>query len=119
MKGANRYCQRLVPGAVAAVLGVFCASNAAADIISSGGILTGVTPATIGSGANSFDATHSTLVTDGNPNTGQLFTTNFTDTQVAGSIGPTAISVNAHAQTFISAAQTGVQAPPPVPSSLT
>ena len=73
MKNNHRF-KRLMPVASAVALGLFCSGNATADIISTGGTLSGVTPATVGTGATSFSGTHVTQVTDANPVTGQIYT---------------------------------------------
>ena len=101
MKNNHRF-KRLMPVASAVALGLFCSGNATADIISTGGTLSGVTPATVGTGATSFSGTHVTQVTDANPVTGQIYTADFTDTALSGSISPTALSVHAEAHTFYS-----------------
>jgi hypothetical protein len=103
----SRYLKQLVLGSVAATVGMLSSGNAAADIISTGGTLTNVSPAAVGTGAVSFNATHTTRVTDYNP-VGQPYQIDFTDTSVVGSIGPSAVSLNAQAKTWTGV--TGVQA---------
>src|ERR1700730_6499593 len=87
-------------GLAATALVALYSGGTYADMVSTGGTLTGVSRSTIGLGSPSFDATHSTLVTYFDP-TGHQVTGNFMDTSVSGSIVPSGISIDAQAQTFI------------------
>lgn len=119
MKNGQLDFQRIVPAIAVSMLGMLCCGNTlAATIDSTGGTLAGVSPGTVGSGSVTFNASHSTIITDLNPFTNQTFQENFTDTTVSGSIGPDAISVNAQAQSAITGAKPGLQAAGSVTGSI-
>jgi hypothetical protein len=101
MELAKRGNWRNLLGLAGAALVALYSSGADADIVSTGGTLTGVSPSTVDAGSPSFDATHSTMITFID-NTGHQVTQNFMDTSVSGSIQSSGISIDAQAQTAVS-----------------
>jgi len=85
------------------LIAALSSGNAAAAMISTGGTLTGVSPGSVGTGAPAINSTQSGDVDDVNPFTGQTFKDHVTYASVSGSVGPSALSLDAQAQTFYSA----------------